>query len=163
MSIPVSGPAGWPESGQPESGQPQRAWLAELAWSPALGLRTDVLLETAGGRLTAVVPDGAQVPAAATRLPGLTMPGLANAHSHAFHRALRGVTQSARGTFWTWRERMYEVADRLDPDSYLALATAVYAEMTLAGVSCVGEFHYLHHDPVGPRHSDPNQKGRSLI
>jgi formiminoglutamate deiminase len=158
MSIPASGLAG-----RPESGQPKRAWLAELAWSPALGLRTDVLLEVAGGRLTAVTPDAEQVPAAAARLPGLTMPGLANAHSHAFHRALRGVTQASRGTFWTWRERMYEVADRLDPDSYLALATAVYAEMTLAGVSCVGEFHYLHHCQGGARYADPNQMGRSLL
>ena len=150
-------------AGQPETGQPQRAWLADLAWSPALGLRTDVLLEAAGGRFVAVTPDAEQAPAAAARLAGLTMPGLANAHSHAFHRALRGVTQASRGTFWTWRERMYEVADRLDPDSYLALATAVYAEMTLAGVSCVGEFHYLHHGQGGSRYADPNQMGRSLL
>ena len=158
MSVPAAGLAG-----RSESGQPERAWLAELAWSAALGLRTDVLLETAGGRLTAVTPDAEQVPAATTRLPGLTMPGLANAHSHAFHRTLRGVTQASRGTFWTWRQRMYDVADRLDPDSYLALATAVYAEMTLAGVSCVGEFHYLHHGQGGARYTDPNQMGRSLV
>ena len=91
------------------------------------------------------------------------MPGLANAHSHAFHRALRGITQASRGTFWTWRERMYEVADRLDPDSYLALATAVYAEMALAGISCVGEFHYLHHGRGGTPYADPNEMGRVLI
>ncbi|HEY2640596.1 MAG TPA: formimidoylglutamate deiminase [Streptosporangiaceae bacterium] len=141
----------------------ERAWLAELAWSPGLGLRTGVLLEATGSRFTAVTPDAEQVPAATTRLAGLTMPGLANAHSHAFHRALRGVTQASHGTFWTWRERMYEVADRLDPDTYLALATAVYAEMTLAGVSCVGEFHYLHHGQGGKRYSDPNQMGHSLV
>ncbi len=122
-----------------------------------------MLLEAADGRIIAVTPDAGQVPATATRLAGLTMPGLANAHSHAFHRALRGITQASRGTFWTWRERMYEVAGRLDPDSYLALATAVYAEMALAGVSCVGEFHYLHHGPGGVRYSDPNQMGRSLL
>src|SRR5260370_36426475 len=132
----------------------ERAWLAELAWSPALGLRTDVLLEATGSRFTAVTPDAEQVPAATARLAGLTMPGLANAHSHAFHRALRGVTQASHGTFWTWRERMYEVADRLDPDSYLALATAVYAEMTLAGVSCVGAFHFLHPGPRRAPDSD---------
>ena len=139
-----------------------RAWLAELAWSPDFGLRADVLIEATGDRLTSVTPD-AQPPPGATRLAGLTMPGLANAHSHAFHRALRGITQASRGTFWTWRERMYEVADRLDPDSYRALATAVYAEMALAGISCVGEFHYLHHGPGGNPYSDPNQMGRSLI
>jgi len=160
----TGGPA--PETGAPGGAvpaAPARAWLAELAWSPALGLRTDVLIETSGDRITEVTPD-AEVPAGAvTRLPGLTMPGLANAHSHAFHRALRGITEAARGTFWTWRERMYEVADRLDPDSYLALATAVYAEMALAGVSCVGEFHYLHHGPGGTPYADPNEMGRTLM
>jgi formiminoglutamate deiminase len=143
--------------------QPTSFWLAELAWSPSLGLRADVLIETTGDRLTAVTPDSRQPPATATRLPGLTMPGLANAHSHAFHRALRGATQAGRGTFWSWRERMYEVADRLDPDSYLQLATAVYGEMVLAGISCVGEFHYLHHGRGGTPYADPNEMGRALI
>ena len=143
--------------------QPGRAWLAELAWSPSLGLRADVLIEATGDRLTAVTPDAEQPLPTATRLRGLTMPGLGNAHSHAFHRALRGATQSGRGTFWSWRERMYEVADRLDPDSYLDLATAVYAEMALAGISCVGEFHYLHHGPGGRPYADPNEMGRVLI
>ncbi len=143
--------------------RPTRAWQAELAWSPALGLRADVLIEASGDRLTRVTPDVSSAALAATRLPGLTMPSLANAHSHAFHRALRGIAEAARGTFWTWRERMYEIADRLDPDSYLALATAVYAEMALAGVSCVGEFHYLHHGPGGTPYTDPNEMGRALI
>jgi formiminoglutamate deiminase len=149
-------------TGPPTTG-PVRTWLAELAWLPALGLRADVLIEAAGDRLTAVTPDVQGPAVTATRLRGLTMPGLANAHSHAFHRALRGVTQASRGTFWTWREHMYEVADRLDPDSYLALATAVYAEMALAGVSCVGEFHYLHHGQGGKPYADPNEMGRALI
>jgi len=91
------------------------------------------------------------------------MPGLANAHSHAFHRALRGITQASRGTFWTWRERMYQVAERLDPDSYLSLATAVYAEMALAGISSVGEFHYLHHGPGGVPYANSNEMGQVLI
>ena len=146
----------------PDAG-PGRVWLAELAWSAALGLRADVLIEASGDRLTAVIPDAQKVPSGAVRLAGLTLPGLANAHSHAFHRALRGSTQASRGTFWTWRERMYEVAARLDPDSYLALATAVYAEMALAGISCVGEFHYLHHGPGGAPYADPNEMGRALI
>jgi formiminoglutamate deiminase len=144
-----------------------RAWLAELAWSPDFGLRSDVLIEATGDRLTRVMPDAVLLDEgtspAATRLAGLTLPGLANAHSHAFHRALRGITQASRGTFWTWRERMYEVAGRLDPDSYLALATAAYAEMALAGISCVGEFHYLHHGAGGTPYADPNQMGRALI
>lgn len=142
-----------------------RAWHAELAWLPGAGVRPDVLIEAHGDRFTRVTPGvgPANVPASAMRLAGLTLPGLANAHSHAFHRALRGITQASRGTFWTWRERMYEVAARLDPGRYLALATAVYAEMALAGITCVGEFHYLHHGPGGIPYADPNEMGRALI
>jgi formiminoglutamate deiminase len=149
----------------PAARGPARRWHAELAWLPGDGVRADVLIEADGDRFTAVTPDvgAGQLAPGAARLPGLTMPGLANAHSHAFHRALRGITQAGGGTFWTWRERMYDVAARLDPDSYLALATAVYAEMALAGISCVGEFHYLHHGPGGTRYADPNEMGRALL
>ena len=90
---------------------------------------------------------GAAPPSGAYGLDGMTLPGLANAHSHAFQRALRGRTQHGRGSFWTWREQMYRAAERIDPDTYLALARATYAEMALAGVTTVGEFHYLHHAP----------------
>ena len=144
-----------------------RRWHAERAWlarsAQAGGLARDVLIEAQGERFTAVIPGtpAGQLPPGTVRLPGLTLPGLANAHSHAFHRALRG---SAIGdTFWTWRDRMYAVAERLDPDRYFALARAVYAEMALAGITCVGEFHYLHHGPGGLRYSDPNEIGRLLI
>src|SRR5260221_8822034 len=71
------------------------------------------------------------------------LPGLVDTHSHAFHRALRG--RAAGGDFWSWRSRMYDLVDRLDPDSLLALATASFAELLLAGVTTVHEFHYLHH------------------
>lgn len=83
-----------------------------------------------------------------TRLAGLTLPGIANAHSHAFHRALRGRTHGDGGDFWSWRERMYAASAALDPDRYHALATAVFAEMLQAGYTAVGEFHYVHRDPT---------------
>ena len=70
------------------------------------------------------------------------MAGLVDCHSHAFHRALRGRGHS--GDFWSWRQQMYAVASKLDPDSLLALATAAFAEMVLAGITPVHEFHYLH-------------------
>ncbi len=95
-------------------------------------------------------------------LPGIALPGLANCHSHAFHRALRGRTHDGGGTFWTWRRAMYAVAARLDPDSYYALARAVYAEMALAGITSVGEFHYVHHAPGGRSYDDPNAMGGAL-
>jgi formiminoglutamate deiminase len=103
-------------------------------------------------------PGGETVP-----LPGLTVPGLANCHSHAFHRALRGRTQRERGTFWTWREQMYAVAATLDPDSCFALARATYREMAAAGITAVGEFHYLHHQPDGTPYDDPNAMGHALV
>jgi formiminoglutamate deiminase len=142
-----------------------RRWHAELAWLPGQGVRSGVLIEAAGQHFTAVAPGvrPGDCPPGTAHLAGLTLPGLANAHSHAFHRALRGTVQARQGTFWTWRERMYQVAGTLEPDSYLALARAVYAEMALAGVTCVGEFHYLHHAAGGARYADPNQMGRVLI
>jgi formiminoglutamate deiminase len=94
---------------------------------------------------------------------GLTIPGLANCHSHAFHRALRGRTQTGRGSFWTWREQMYRLAGELTPDSYKDLATSVYQEMRATGITAVGEFHYLHHQPDGTPYDDPNEMGRALL
>lgn len=114
------------------------------------------------GRLTAVTPHALPSPPA-RRLTGLVLPGLVNAHSHAFHRALRGRAERTGGDFWGWREAMYAVAGRLDPDSYHALARAVYAEMALAGITAVGEFHYLHHDRGGRVYADANAMGEALI
>ncbi|MFE0176560.1 formimidoylglutamate deiminase [Streptomyces sp. NPDC059002] len=136
-------------------------WL-EHAWLDAF-VEPGVAVEVKGDRITAVRKDVAAPPPGATVLRGLTVPGLANAHSHAFHRALRGTVQVGSGTFWTWREVMYSVADRLTPETYHALARAVYAEMALAGITTVGEFHYLHHGPGGTPYADPNAMGEALI
>jgi formiminoglutamate deiminase len=135
---------------------------AELAW---LGdaVERGVLIEIDGDRFGAVTPGVEQPPPDARRLAGVTVPGLANVHSHAFHRALRGRTHAGKGSFWTWREQMYAVATRLTPDSYLDLARAVYGEMALAGVTAVGEFHYLHHDTGGARYADPNAMSAALV
>jgi len=87
-------------------------------------------------------------------LAGFVVPGFANAHSHLFHRVLRGRTHDDGGDFWAWREQMYAVAAELDPDAYRELATAVFAEMLAAGYTAVGEFHYLHHRPSGAAYGD---------
>ncbi|MFF0560703.1 formimidoylglutamate deiminase [Streptomyces sp. NPDC004266] len=137
-------------------------WL-EHAWLDT-NVEPGVALEVGpGGRIDAVRTGVETPPPGAVVLRGLTIPGLANAHSHAFHRALRGTVQVGSGTFWTWREVMYTVAQRLTPDSYFALARAVYAEMALAGITSVGEFHYLHHAPGGTPYADPNAMGEALI
>ncbi|HET9119402.1 MAG TPA: formimidoylglutamate deiminase [Solirubrobacterales bacterium] len=140
-----------------------RSLWCEFAWLGGEGAESGVLIELDGERIDSVVTGVARAPAEADSLPGLTIPGLANAHSHAFHRALRGRTQSGRGDFWTWRRRMYEVAESINPDTYLALARATFAEMALAGITAVGEFHYLHHAPGGARYEDPNELGKAMI
>lgn len=140
-------------------------WHAPYAQLPD-GIATDVMLESQAGRLSAVTAGVSAAEASragAVLLRGLVLPGFANGHSHAFHRALRGRTHGERGSFWTWRERMYTVAERLDPDSYLALARATFAEMAMAGVTAVGEFHYLHHGAAGRHYDDPNAMGRALV
>ena len=136
-------------------------YWAEHAQLPG-GLAARVRFEVTDGRFGAVQA-GVDPESGDERFDGVVLPGFANAHSHAFHRALRGRTQADRGSFWTWREQMYAVADRLNPDTYLELARAVFAEMALAGMTVVGEFHYLHHDRSGRRYADPNAMGTALI
>ena len=134
----------------------------EHAWLGDDGLDADVLIEIEDDRIVAVTSE--TVPTEdAIRLDGITLPGLANAHSHAFQRALRGRTQAGTGSFWTWREEMYGFADRIDPDECFAIARACFGEMALAGVTCVGEFHYVHHRPGGAPYDDPNEMGRAVI
>ena len=138
-----------------------RYWC-ELAWLGGSEAARGVVLDVDGERIGAVSSGVASPPADAVRLAGLTMPALANAHSHAFHRALRSRTHTGRGSFWTWRDLMYRVAAQLDPDSCYRLARAVFAEMALAGIGVVGEFHYVHHRPGGGAYDDPNAMGRAV-
>jgi formiminoglutamate deiminase len=137
------------------------AYWCERAWLSS-GVRERVRVDTDDAGVVTAVEVGEQPEPPDMRLPGIVVPGFANAHSHAFHRALRGRTHGDGGTFWSWRERMYAAAARLDPDSYRRLATAVYAEMALAGVSCVGEFHYVHHQADGTPYDDPNAMGEAV-
>lgn len=141
------------------------AYWCELAWLGAGNghAAAGVVVDIVGDRIASVTTGVVAPPVAAVRLRGLTLSGLVNGHSHAFHRGLRGRTHSGTGTFWTWRDQMYALADRLDPDSYRALATAAYAEMVLAGFSTVGEFHYLHHGPDGVPYADANEMSRVLV
>lgn len=124
-------------------------------------VRSRVRIVEEGGSIVRVDADVDAAPDD-TVLRGVVLPGLANAHSHAFHRALRGATHADGGTFWTWRSAMYAVAQRLDPAGYRALATAVFAEMVLAGYTVVGEFHYVHARPDGQPYADADME-RALL
>jgi len=94
------------------------------------------------------------------------LPGIANLHSHAFQRAMAGMAER-RGdpsdSFWTWREAMYRIAARFDPDSLHAVASQLYAEMLEAGYTRVCEFHYLHHAPDGRPYADPAAMSNALV
>ena len=99
-------------------------WWAPRAWLPG-GWAEGVLLQAdARGHWSAITPGVPTPPEGAQCLSGPVLPGLVNAHSHAFHRGLRGWTQRERGSFWTWRERMYAVSRRLTPENYRTLARA---------------------------------------
>jgi formiminoglutamate deiminase len=138
------------------------SFWCELAWLGGDSPSPGVLLDVDDGRIAAI-SYAADPPPAAERLDGLVIPGIANAHSHAFQRALRGRTHKQTGSFWTWREQMYALAGKLDPDSMLALTRATFAEMALAGVTVVGEFHYVHHGPDGTPYADPNAMGVAVM
>jgi formiminoglutamate deiminase len=135
----------------------------EYAWLGGEEATAGVVIGVEGERIVTVRVGCAAAPEGAVVLPGYTLPGLADAHSHAFQRAFRGKTEVGRGTFWTWREEMYAAAARLDPDNHFALARATFGEMALAGVTCVGEFHYVHHTPDGTPYEDPNAMGEAVI
>src|SRR5687768_11158841 len=104
------------------------------------------------GRITRLEAD-AELRPGVESLQGIAVPGIPNLHSHAFQRAMAGLTE-ARGpegadSFWTWRERMYAFLARLSPDDVEAVARQLFVEMLKAGYTSIVEFHYLHHDPSG--------------
>ena len=119
----------------------------------------------APGYLT--VGDAGMVTAAGSEPPegdiaeigGIAVPGIPNLHSHAFQRAMAGLsefrTDASSDSFWTWRELMYRFVGRLTPDDLEAIAAQLYVEMLKAGYTAVAEFQYLHHDPAGARYADP--------
>jgi len=91
---------------------------------------------------------------------GVGIPGLPNVHSHAFQRAIAGLTERrgpAEDSFWTWRELMYRFVERIDPDQLEAITALAFAEMLEAGFTRVGEFHYLHQDKSGVPFADPGE------
>jgi formimidoylglutamate deiminase len=133
-----------------------RAWLAGR-WQENVLLRAD-----ANGDWAEVTPDVHTPPAAATLLSGPVLPGLVNAHSHAFQRAFAGLSERRMpgrdgkpDDFWSWRDRMYGVALLITPEQLQAVAAQLYVELLRGGYTQVCEFHYLHHAPDGSAYPDP--------
>ncbi len=119
------------------------------------GWAQDVRIDSVAGRITAVVA-GEAWDGQSQRLD-VVVPGLGNLHSHAFQRAMAGLTEvggRSGDSFWSWRELMYRFLDRLDPETFQAIAAQAYMEMLESGFTRVGEFHYLHHTENGSRYAD---------
>ena len=150
--------------------QAKQSLFAEHAYLPG-GWRRDVLLEwDIDGNLTTVGPDTRDVPASVARAAGPVMPGMPNLHSHAFQRAMAGLTEyrgsSATGAtdnFWSWRDLMYRFAARISPEGLASVAQWLYIEMLKAGYTSVCEFHYVHHTPDGGRYGNPAELAQRVV
>ena len=133
-----------------------RRYLAPSAMLPS-GWADNVLIVVGDDGVIASVASN-MTDVAAERLNGPVIPGLPNLHSHAFQRAMAGLTQTGGpegDSFWAWRELMYRFLARLTPDDVEAIATQLYIEMLVAGYTSVAEFHYLHHDYAGEPYGNP--------
>src|SRR6185503_18995296 len=154
----------------------RRAVAAELTWvdgalQPGVAVWIDAdgriarIGAAAEATSAAAAPGGDAPPVELLLLPRVALlPGFVNAHSHAFQRALRGQGErfpggtqpggsqpgGGAGTFWTWREAMYALVESLTPERLFDATLRAYREMRRAGITCVGEFHYLHHSAAGP-------------
>ena len=144
---------------------PPRMLWAPQAWLPG-GWQARVLLRIAAdGRWAEVQPGVASPPDGAQVLTGPLLPGLVNAHSHAFQRAFAGLAErreTEADDFWSWRERMYAVALRITPLQLHAIAAQLYVELLQGGYTQVCEFHYLQHQPSGKPHTDPDEMAWAL-
>lgn len=143
------------------------AFVAPMAWVNGAWAH-DVLLTVApDGRWQSVQANApAEAQRGATRLGGAVVPGLVNAHSHAFQRVIVGLTERAGPTaddFWSWRERMYSAARRITPEQLEAVAAWLYAELLAGGYTQVCEFHYLHNDVDGSPYADPMEMSMALV
>ena len=137
--------------------------FAEQALLPT-GWARDVRLGLAGDVIASVEVGVARKPVDIA--VGAVIPGMANLHSHAFQRAMAGLTERRGPTadsFWTWRDLMYRFALGLDPDQMQAVAEMAYLEMLEAGFTRVGEFHYLHHDRDGRPYADPAEMSLRIL
>jgi formimidoylglutamate deiminase len=146
--------------------QSTRAIFAEHALLPD-GWRRNVLLEwNEQGALLNVTPDVHEVPAHVARASGPIVPGMPNLHSHAFQRAMAGLTEyraNPTDSFWSWRDLMYRFAARITPDTLGAIARWLYVEMLKAGYTSVCEFHYVHHAADGQRYANPAELAQRVV
>ncbi len=143
-----------------ESGWFESGWLPDLLYRDGRFVSNVAIFADRQGRITRFSESPEDL-RAARRLPGRAMlPGLINVHSHSFQRAIRGRTEhrtsASHDTFWTWREAMYHTASMLSPEDIYDVARIAFLEMLASGITTVGEFHYLHHQPDGTPYEERN-------
>lgn len=143
----------------------KRVFLPELLYRHGAWETDRAVVVGADGNVLAI--ENAAEHADGVRLPNRAMlPGLVNAHSHAFQRVFRGETEArgqTSGNFWSWRDAMYRAANALSPDDFYGVARMVFLEMALSGITAVGEFHYVHRDDAGRAYDDPNLISKLMI
>jgi len=143
------------------------AFIPDLVWLSGQFESGIALVCDSSGRITQFLREDQLTDQKRIRLANRAMlPGMINAHSHAFQRVIRGRTEyrtSERDSFWTWRELMYSAATRLSPEDIYDASRMTFLEMALSGITSVGEFHYLHHAPDGKPYDDPNLLAKEVI
>jgi formimidoylglutamate deiminase len=143
------------------------AWVPDLLYLNGRFERALALVCDARGRIARIAPVAEVRARRVVPLRNRAMlPGLVNAHSHAFQRVIRGRTEyrtGGRGSFWTWREMMYSAAMRLGPEDVYDASRMAFLEMALGGITAVGEFHYLHRTPEGAAYGEPNLLAREVV
>jgi formimidoylglutamate deiminase len=146
--------------------QTEQAWIPDLLYHDGQFHSDRALVADAAGNVLAVV-HGNQTHNPTRLKNRALLPGLANAHSHAFQRVIRGRTEyrSSQETdsFWTWRELMYRAVNRLSPDDVYTASRMSFLEMAVSGITSVGEFHYVHHNVDGTPYDDPNLLAKEVI
>src|SRR5256885_2638263 len=143
-----------------------QAWLPDLIYADGRFQSERALVCDQTGKIVEIVESSSV--SDAIRLRGRALlPGMVNAHSHAFQRVIRGRTehrsQHSTDSFWTWREQMYAAANRLGPEEIYTVSRMAFLEMALTGITAVGEFHYIHRAPDGSAYSDPNLLAREVV
>jgi len=144
------------------------AWLPEFVYAEGQFKSQLAVVSNSEGLIDKIVGADQLTDEKKINLPRRALlPGMVNAHSHAFQRVLRGRTEyrtsDQRDSFWTWREMMYSAATRLSPEDVYDASRMAFLEMALSGITSVGEFHYLHHAPDGGPYSDPNLLAKEVI
>jgi formimidoylglutamate deiminase len=141
-------------------------FLANLAWVNGTWASNVLLESDAQGYWMRIEPNSLAAQSAGALSLGCVLPGLVNAHSHAFQRAIAGLTECSEQSgddFWSWRDRMYRVALRIGPDHLESIATWLYGEMLRSGYTHVCEFHYLHRSPEGNDYADSVEMTWALV